>query len=215
MLACSLVAKAQYKVDKLDGKCYMAGACIVENSTDNDLFANIVLRVQKSSESSGMEMFSKIDFNARHLEVPIEAKMKNASFTGTLRVDVYAGIIKFRIDEIVQHTTVLLSPKLTPLEKLQPERKPAHKAAIAEFEEKESEMLRDMQNFAKTNQLPNITHWDEIRSGKIVTGMNEAECQLAVGKPRMVIDGEDETQWLINGGMYIFFKKGVVSSIVK
>lgn len=115
----------------------------------------------------------------------------------------------------MQHTTVLLSPKLTPLEKLQPERKPAHKAAIAEFEEEESEMLRDMQNFAKTNQLPNITHWDEIRSGKIVTGMNEAECQLAVGKPRMVIDGEDETQWLINGGMYVFFKKGVVSSIVK
>lgn len=66
----------------------------------------------------------------------------------------------------------------------------------------------------KTNSLPPIRHWAEIKAGKIVLGMSELECQLAVGKPRIVIDG-DELQWQLNSSTYIFFKQGVVSSIVK
>ena len=118
------------------------------------------------------------------------------------------------MEDIVQQTTVIISPKLTPLEKLQPDKKPAHKAAIEDFEREESKLVTAMLNHAKTNNLPDITHWAEIKSGKVVTGMTETGCLLAVGRPRIVVDG-DELQWQLNSSTYIFFKKGVVSSVVK
>lgn len=209
-----LTANAQYKVDNMDGKCYMAAACITEGMDDNTLFANIVLWAQNAADVPGLDFFSKLDYGMRHMELETRVKVKNVTYTGMLKVDVYGGIIKFRVDDIVQQTTIIMSPKLTPLEKLQPYKKPAHKVAIEEFEAEESILISNMLDFAKTNALPKITHWTEIKDGKIVKGMNEVECQLAVGRPRIVIDG-DEKQWQINSSMYVFFKNGVVSSIVR
>lgn len=210
-----LAAHAQYKVDKMDGKCYMAAACIVDGMDDDQLFANIVLWAQQAVDAPGLSFFKALDYTAHHMELETQVKgAKGMSFSGVLKVDVYGGIIKFRVEDIVQQTVVIMSPKQIPLERLQPERKPAHKAAIEEFEEEESKLLNAMVDFAKTNDLPQITHWAEIKSGKIVVGMSELECRLAVGKPRIVING-DELQWQLNSSTYIFFKEGLVSSVVK
>lgn len=210
-----LMVSAQYKVDKLDGKSYMAGACIVENADDEALFANLVLWVQQMANAPGMGMFSVLDYAKHHVELKTSVKGKSASYTGMLKMDVYGGIIKFRIDDLVQETVIIMSPKLTPFEKLQPEKKPAHKAAIEEFEQQESELISSMLDFAKNNQLPKITHWQDIEKGRVVEGMTELECQLALGKPRIVIDDEKEVQWQINSSMYIFFRNGKVHSVVK
>ena len=200
LAAVGLVAHAQYKVDKMDGRCYMAAASIVDGVDDDDLFANIVLWAQQAAGVPGLNFLKALDYNAHHMEL--------------LKVDVYGGIIKFRVEDIVLQTVVIMSPKQTPFERLQPEKKSAHQAAIEEFEVEESKLLSAMIDFAKTNSLPPIRHWAEIKAGKIVLGMSELECQLAVGKPRIVIDG-DELQWQLNSSTYIFFKQGVVSSIVK
>lgn len=205
-----LMCNAQYKVDKLDGKCYMAGASIVENSNDDNIFGNIVLWAQKTTDKPGLGFFSKLDYASRHLELETVVKTKTGSYSGMLKGDVYGGIIKFRVEDIVQQ-----SPKLTPLEKLQPEKKQAHKTAITNFEQQESELIEAMLDFAKTNDLPLITHWQDIEKGRIVKGMNETECLLAVGKSRIVNDSNGEVQWQDNLGMYIFFKNGEVSSVVK
>ena len=212
---CSLSVLAQYKVDNLDGKCYMTGACITENINDNILFANIVLWVQQMTETPGLGMFSKLDYATRHLEIQTEAKVKNVTYVSMLKVDVYGGIIKFRVEDIVQHSTIIMSPKITPLEKLQPLRKPAHKVAIEEYEREESNLLQGMLDFVRSHQIPSLNHWEDIEKGRIVNGMNETECQLAVGRPRIVNDNNGEVQWLVNSGMYIFFKDGLVSSIVQ
>lgn len=215
VVICHLSTSAQYKVDKLDGKCYMTGACITDNISDNILFANIVLWVQQMTENPGLGMFSKLDYSSRHVEIQTEVKVKNVTYISMLKLDVYGGIIKFRVEDIVQHSTIIMSPKMTPLEKLQPLKKPAHKAAIEEYEREESYLLQGMLDFVQTHQIQQLNHWEDIEKGKIVNGMNETECQLAVGRPRIVNENNGEIQWLVNSGMYIFFKEGLVSSIVK
>lgn len=215
VVICHLSTSAQYKVDKLDGKCYMTGACITDNISDNILFANIVLWVQQMTENPGLGMFSKLDYSSRHVEIQTEVKVKNVTYISMLKLDVYGGIIKFRVEDIVQHSTIIMSPKMTPLEKLQPLKKPAHKAVIEEYEREESYLLQGMLDFVQTHQIQQLNHWEDIEKGKIVNGMNETECQLAVGRPRIVNENNGEIQWLVNSGMYIFFKEGLVSSIVK
>ena len=208
-------ANAQsYKVEKVDGKCVLPGFVSVGGS-DDEIFANIVLWALQNTETPGMESFSVLNYKTHHLELKTEQKINNSSYLAILKVDVVEGRIMFRAENIVWQTILIMSPKQTPFEKLQPEKRPAHQATIAEFERMESELIDNMIEFAKTNKLPKISHWQEIMKNNVVIGMTETECLLSVGNPRLKLEGDTETQWQISSSMYIFFKKGLVSSVVK
>lgn len=216
VLASITLANAQsYKVEKVDGKCVLPGFVSV-GGTDDEIFANIVLWALKSAEETpAMDAFSAINYKTHHLELKTEQKVNNSSYLALLKIDVVGGRIMFRAENLVWQTILIMSPKQTPFEKLQPEKKPAHQTVIAEFEKMESDLIDGMIDFVKTNQLPRISHWQEIMKGSVVTGMSETECLLAVGNPRLKLEGDTETQWQISSSMYIFFQKGVVSSVVK
>lgn len=216
VFACITLANAQsYKVEKVDGKCVLPGFVSVVGD-DDEIFANIVLWALNSTDTPGMEAFSAINYKTHHLELKTVQKLNNnSSYLALLKIDVVGGRIMFRAENIVWQTTIIMSPKQTPFEKLQPDKKPAHQTTIVEFEKLESELLDGMIAFVKTNKLPRISHWQEIEKGTVVMGMTETECRLAVGNPRLKLEGETETQWQISSSMYIFFQKGVVSSVVK
>lgn len=215
VLSSIVLANAQsYKVDKIDGRCVLPGFVTIGGS-DDEIFANIVLWALQSTESSGMEAFSDVNYKTHHLELQTVQKIDKSSYMALLKIDVVGGRIMFRAEDIVWQTIIIMSPKQTPFEKLQPDKRPAHKATIAEFENLESELIDGMVDFVKTNQLPRISHWQDIVRGNIVVGMNETECLLSKGNPRLKLEGDSETQWQMSSNMYIFFKKGIVSSIIK
>lgn len=98
--------------------------------------------------------------------------------------------------------------KVTPMEKLQPEKKPSHQETMDDFVQIESQMLNKLFDFVSTNQLSPITHWNEINIGKPVKGMTEDECLLAFGKPQTI----SESMVKCNGcipALSIFFQKRV------
>lgn len=96
--------------------------------------------------------------------------------------------------------------KLTPMEKLQPEKRTSHKETMDDFVHIESQMLNKMFDFVSTNQLSPISHWNEISIGKPVKGMTEDECLLAFGKPQTVSESNGEVQWMYSSS-FIFFQE--------
>ena len=214
IVSITLINAQSYKVEKVDGKCVLPGFVNI-GGNDDEIFANVVLWALQNTESSGMEAFSDINYKTHHLELRTIQKINNSSYTALLKVDVLDGRVMFCAENIVWQTIIIMSPKQTPFEKLQPDKRPNHQATIAEFERLESELIDGMLDFVRQNQLPRITHWQEIMKGNVVLGMTETECLLSVGNPRLKLEGDTETQWQISSSMYIFFKKGLVSSVVK
>ena len=105
--------------------------------------------------------------------------------------------------------------KVTPMEKLQPEKKHSHQETMDDFVQIESQMLNKLFDFVSTNQLSPITHWNEINIGKPVKGMTEDECLLAFGKPQTISESNGEVQWMYSSSFYLFFKNGCVETIIK
>ena len=97
--------------------------------------------------------------------------------------------------------------KVTPMEKLQPEKKPSHQETMDDFVQIESQMLNKLFDFVSTNQLSPITHWNEINIGKPVKGMTEDECLLAFGKPQTISESNGEVQWMYSSSFYLFSKR--------
>ena len=90
--------------------------------------------------------------------------------------------------------------KITPMEKLQPDKKASHKEIMDDFVQVESQVLNKMFDFIVMKQLSPITHWNEISINKPVKGM---------------ITGHGEVQWMYSSSFYLFFKNGHVETIIK
>ena len=212
----SVALSAQnYRVDFLDGKRYIMSSKTFGNLEDDVLFADVVLWALKNENTK----IAALDYDKQHIEINCEVSAgtgkQNTNYASTLKIDVYAGIVKFRIEDIVYSQQVLVAYKNVPFEKLQPEKKAAHKTIIADFESTQETLMSSLFEYIGQNKLQKITHWKEIKAGKVVVGMNETEARLAVGNPQRVIEENQEIQWMMNTFFYIFFKNGIVSSVLK
>lgn len=125
------------------------------------------------------------------------------------------GKLIYYLSNVLIESSVIMMKKVTPMEKLQPEKKASHKEIIDDFVQIESEVLNKMFDFIESHQLSPITHWNEISIGKPVKGMTEEECRLAFGKPQSVLESNGEVQWMYTSSFYLFFKNGRVETIIK
>ena len=143
-----------------------------------------------------------------------DAKQKNTYYC-TAQFQVKDGKLVYYLSNIQIESLVVVMKKLTPMEKLQPEKRTSHKETMDDFVHIESQMLNKMFDFVSTNQLSPISHWNEISIGKPVKGMTEDECLLAFGKPQTVSESNGEVQWMYSSSFYLFFKNGHVETIIK
>ena len=60
-----------------------------------------------------------------------------------------------------------------------------------------------------------VTHWTDIKAGKIVKGMNETEVRLISGAPRSVSPLGESTQWMYTNDFIIIFTDGIVSNVIQ
>ena len=143
-----------------------------------------------------------------------DAKQKNTYYC-TAQFQVKDGKLVYYLSNIQIESSVVIMKKVTPMEKLQPEKKPSHQETMDDFVQIESQMLNKLFDFVSTNQLSPITHWNEINIGKPVKGMTEDECLLAFGKPQTISESNGEVQWMYSSSFYLFFKNGCVETIIK
>ena len=121
----------------------------------------------------------------------------------------------YYLSNIRIESSAVIMKKITPMEKLQPDKKASHKEIMDDFVQVESQVLNKMFDFIITNQLSPITHWNEININKPVKGMTEDECLLAFGKPQTIQESNGEVQWMYSSSFYLFFKNGHVETIIK
>jgi len=121
----------------------------------------------------------------------------------------------YYLSDILIESPVFVMKKITPIERLRPEKKESHKRTINDFVKAESLLLNKMFDFISENPLSPVTHWTEIGIGKPIKGMTEDECRLAFGKPQATLETNGEVQWMYSSTFYLFFKDGKVQRIIK
>lgn len=125
------------------------------------------------------------------------------------------GKLLYYLSDVLIESSSFIFKKVTPLEKLTPEKKASHQRIIDDFIASESLMLNKIFDFITTNQPAPITHWDDIAIRRPVKGMNEDECRLAFGKPQTVLETDGEVQWMYSSSFFLFFRNGLVETIIR
>ena len=204
-----------------DGSKYVVNGFIPFSSmNDESIYANTLLWTIKNVCPAQRDGITEVSVPAKSFSCNLvltsqaDAKQKNTYYC-TAQFQVKDGKLVYYLSNIQIESSVVIMKKVTPMEKLQPEKKPSHKETMDDFVQIESQMLNKLFDFVSTKQLSPITHWNEINIGKPVKGMTEDECLLAFGKPQTISESNGEVQWMYSSSFYLFFKNGCVETIIK
>lgn len=204
-----------------DGSKYVVNGFIpFSPMNDESIYANALLWTIKNVCSAQRDGITEVSIPAKSFSCDLvltsqaDAKQKNTYYC-TAQFQVKDGKLVYYLSNIQIESSVVIMKKVTPMEKLQPEKKPSHQETMDDFVQIESQMLNKLFDFVSTNQLSPITHWNEINIGKPVKGMTEDECLLAFGKPQTISESNGEVQWMYSSSFYLFFKNGCVETIIK
>lgn len=205
----------------VDGNKYVVNGFVTfDNLNDESIFANTLLWIVENVCPKQQEGITQRDIKGKSfncdliLESMADSGLSNTYYCrATFRIA--DGKLVYYISDILAESPVFVMKKVTPFEKLTPEKKISHKQIMEDFVLAESSVLNKMFDFISTNQLSEITHWTEINIRKPVVGMNEDECRLAFGKPQSIIETNGEVQWMYTSSFYLFFKNGQVQTIIK
>lgn len=151
-----------------------------------------------------------------NLAFPIKNKETNATGTCDFKATfvVENNTLHYIFSDFVVRSTVLIFTKATPIEKLNPKKKPAHAIMLESFFDSDKLFRNDFIEQLKAEKIMPITHMNEIVNDEVVTGMNEDECLFALGKPGLASKTTKETQWVYNDTRYLIFNNGVLTVIL-
>lgn len=201
-----------------DGKMVVNDFMETAQPTDEAAFANALIWSVNEMCTMGHDAVSEINVERKSFSARISIKSSDAASKNIYRCNasfrVADGIMLYDISDIVAESEVVVIKKSTPFEKLQPEKKPAHKEMIADFEKSLSSVMSKMFSFVQSNEIAYDIHWDLISAGQVKKGMNESEVLMSLGKP-LLVSGNRDKQWKYSDSMYVLFKDGVVKSVLR
>ena len=207
-----------FKVTNVDGKRMMTSLEVMGDMRGEDVFVKTLSWMIQ--QGNNLKEYVK-DVDYQNMRVVYEQPMKSEkssslSYKYSLTVQVDGNLLSFTIDNIEMiHTGLLNSYRATPFDKLNPEKTKKHLETIKDFESVMSQKLCAMLNYVEMANVQRVTHWDEVIRGNIVKGMNETECLLSMGKPKINDMAGGNNRWVYDARTYIFFTDGRVSTFLK
>lgn len=207
-----------YPVTRDGSKCVVTGFVPFKASTDEKIYTNALLWAIDNICPQLREGITNVDIEKKSFECDLvlaSAANKNNLYYGKASFRVADGKLIYYLSDILVESSVLVMKKVTPLEKLNPEKKASHRQTLDDFVQTESVVLNSLFDFITVNKPAPITHWSDISIRRPVEGMNEDECRLAFGKPKSVLESNGEVQWMYGSSFYLFFKNGRVKTIIK
>lgn len=209
-----------YPISVDGNKCVVSGFISFNHLKDEEIYANALLWAVENVCPKLQEGISNRDVKAKSFSCDLVL----GSLAGSKLDNTYYCQIIFRIadkkliyylSDVLIESPAFVMKKVTPLEKLTPEKKALHKQTMDDFIQVESSVFNKMFDFISTNRLSEITHWTEIGIRKPIKGMTEDECRLAFGKPQTILETNGEVQWMYSSSFCLFFKNGYVQTIIK
>lgn len=205
-----------YSQSVIDNKIVVNGFESFEALSDETVFVNALLwAINQNTKLK--EDLPQIDYAGMRfvLKRAVSSSEPTTAYPCLLTVQIFGNRLSFLVSDIVCESNGMLGTKNIPFEKLSPEKKPKHDEYFKEFIKHNSMRLNDLFHFIRTNQLPAISHWNEITEGKVTKGMNKPECLLAYGKPLDIKVTGNKEQWMYSSFCYLFFENGVLDACVK
>ena len=209
--------KKSYPVNADGNKYVVSGFTPFSDMQDENIYANALLWTVKNVCPQLREGITEVNVPAKNFSCDLilasqaDSNQKNTYYCKAL-FQVKDGKLVYYLSNIRIESSAMIMKKITPMEKLQPDKKASHKEIMDDFVQVESQVLNKMFDFIITNQLSPITHWNEININKPVKGMTEDECLLAFGKPQTIQESNGEVQWMYSSSFYLFFKNHLTSS---
>lgn len=207
-----------YPVNVDGNKCVVSGFTPFSSLDDEKIYANALLWAIENICPQLRDGLTEVKIPSKSFscDLTLASPLSEGNIyycKATFRVA--EGKLIYLLSDIRVQSSVLIMKKITPMEKLNPEKKPAHKETIEDFVKTESQMLNKLFDYVTTHQSPAVTHWDDIAISRPVKGMTEDECRMAFGKPQSVSESNGEIQWMYNSSFYVFFKDGCATTIIK
>ena len=209
-----------YQVSVYGNKYVVNGFITFDKLTDEEIYANTLLWTVENVCPKLQEGINDRNDKGKSFRCDwIIGSLAGSGFENTYYCRVNFRVadqkLVYYISDVLIESPAFVMKKVTPLEKLTPDKKAAHKQTMEDFTQSESSVLNKLFDFISTNQLSEITHWDAISIRKPIKGMNEDECRLAFGKPQSILETNGEIQWMYSSSFYLFFKNGQVQTIIK
>ncbi|HJG07570.1 MAG TPA: hypothetical protein K8V25_04890 [Megamonas hypermegale] len=204
-----------------DGDKYVVnGFNVFNNKSDELIFTNALLWAVENICPQLREGITEVDIPNKNFSCDFTlGSMANSGMNNIYYVKatfrVTDGKLLYYISDVLIESSAFIMKKVTPLEKLTPEKRESHQKTMDDFIKSESLILNKMFDFVTTNQPDPITHWSDIAISRPVEGMNEDECRLAFGKPQSIMETNGEVQWMYSSSFYLFFENGLVKTIIK
>lgn len=123
--------------------------------------------------------------------------------------------LNYIFSDIVLQSSVLIFNKITPIEKLYPEKKETHALLLDKFIQSDKMYRKELLENIQNEKIQALIHWKEIENNQLANGMNEDECLLSIGKPNAILNSTHEVQWQYDGSCYLFFQNGLLNSFIK
>ena len=209
-----------YPCSVMDSKMIVSGSVDFTGKTEEEIFINAMLYAIDKVER-GREHIVQLDVARKLfsvvLEMPSSFYPDNSTYykyANTFRV--LGNELSFLASEIhVGYKNLMGDLKEMSFESLDVDKKAKHKNYVNELAVLNSVYLNALFQYVRTKQSEKVTHWDEISEGKIVKGMNETECLLAVGKPMHNRRNGNQIKWMVNNDFVVIFENGVVVKVIR
>ena len=188
--------------------------------TDETIIANAYLWTLENVCPQLKEGISNTSFQQKRFEFDVMLEhlgsdMKRYVYSAHAIIRAKDGKLSYLVTNLsYQNSIGGIVNRATPLIKYAAKETAANKVILDGAEEAVSKMLNMLFDYIAEHELLPITHWDDIYISRPVEGMNTDECLLAFGKP-LVISGTDEVQWMYNNSFFLFFRDGIVTTILK
>ncbi|MCM1452406.1 MAG: hypothetical protein NC102_09100 [Clostridium sp.] len=202
-----------------DGKARVSGFVDMPGLSKEKAFQAAYISVADNMDTE-TDAIEAVDFGAKKFVVTrviADGEGKNAA--------TYAFSTAFSFDDGLMNFVTydinigfkekgLISRKMQ-IEKMNPAAKERHMQLVEGFAFASSKMIDDILKNAEENASLNVTHWDDIKAGNVVKGMNQAEVTLVGGKPRSVTKSGNRVQWIFTNDFIVIFNDGIVTNVMQ
>lgn len=118
-------------------------------------------------------------------------------------------------DILVEYKEKGILPRKIDISKLKPATNSRHAELLDSITLCNSRFVDNMQKAILNADKITITHWPEIKEGRVVKGMNPAEVRMIGGIPRSENKTGNRIQWMFSNDFIVIFENGVVVKVLQ
>ena len=203
-----------------EGKPIVAASLSVGKSDVSDAFVAAYICVKDMFDEESQDAFDDVDYDKHKFSVYREIRQgeyqKAATYRFITDYTFTGGRMSFTTHDInIEYKEKGILPRKVDLVKFKPATNERHRELMESFCLINSRIARDMVKAIRENKNVSITHWAEIKEGRVVKGMNETEVRLIGGSPRTISPLGDKTQWIYNNDFIVIFSDGIVTNAIQ